>query len=258
MMLLLQKIRKTIQFVEEFDEKTHATITINEQPRITELSNEMSMNIDISSPMEIIRILRACDSQIFSGWQNYPNIYDLIPTISNIITKSSNILSDCTNNRIILSGSGTSGRLGFIISRCFNEYLKSINKYPCFDYCHAGYDPALLTSIELPEDDPKTGVKDLLNATKNIKGTILLIGITCGLSAPYVGGQIEYAMNKPNFITVLIGFNPIQLSRNTKVEKWDGKTFKDIALQFNELTKNYNTNCFILNPICGPETITGI
>jgi len=46
------------------------------------------------------------------------------------------------------------------------------------------------------------------------KERVLFIGITCGLSAPYVAGQLDYCMNNLDVFTpVLLGFNPITLSR---------------------------------------------
>ncbi len=54
---------------------------------------------------------------------------------------------------------------------------------------------------------------------------MLFVGITCGLSAPYVAGQIAYSMAQPNFSTVLIGFNPTELARNAPVENWDQTCF---------------------------------
>eukprot|EP01083_Nonionella_stella_P071002 190373_1 len=246
--------------------------TKHNAPRITESANEMSMNIDTSSPVQILRILRTCDAQIFSGWHAFENIYDFIPIISIIIRHCKGILSDTINNRVILSGSGTSGRLAWVISRAFNQYLTQQNYSLCFDYCISGYDKALLTSQALPEDDPTNGLQDLLDRTKNAK-KVLLIGITCGLSAPYVGGQIEYAMKQDNYITVLMGFNPAHGSRNRPVEKWIGKTFRQMCLKFNanspkpsdfiDINDENNTHYqqlpsqILLNPILGPEPITG-
>lgn len=45
------------------------------------------------------------------------------------------------------------------------------------------------------------------------KERVLYIGITCGLSAPYVAGQLQYCMDNPQFIPVLVGFNPENLAR---------------------------------------------
>ena len=46
------------------------------------------------------------------------------------------------------------------------------------------------------------------------KERVLYIGITCGLSAPYVAGQLDYCMDNPGVFTpVLLGFNPVSLAR---------------------------------------------
>lgn len=251
------------------DVSTTSTHHTQESPRITELPNELSHDIDIASPIEILRILRSCDAQIFSGWKHYPNLYDFIPILHVIIDHLQDILSDTEHNKVILSGCGTSGRLGWVISRAFNEYLSSIDLTPCFDYCVSGYDKALLTSRELYEDDPIIGVQDLIDRTRNAS-KVLLIGITCGLSAPYIGGQIEYAlksMNKDKFITVLMGFNPSELSRNTFCEKWNGTTFRDVCTRiyaqspkiddFDNIKFDGKNHQILLNPILGPEAITG-
>ena len=46
--------------------------------------------------------------------------------------------------------------------------------------------------------DPIAGAKDLQEITQDA-GHVILFGITCGLSAPYVAGQIDYAMNQVSF-----------------------------------------------------------
>ena len=80
-------------------------------------------------------------------------------------------------------------------------------------------------------------------------------------------------MKQENYITVLMGFNPANLSRNRSVEKWNGTTFRDICLKLNKNSPkpsdimdidDENNPYFqklprqiLLNPIFGPETITG-
>jgi len=40
------------------------------------------------------------------------------------------------------------------------------------------------------------------------------VGITCGLSAPYVAGQLDFCMEHlDRFVPVLIGFNPVDAAR---------------------------------------------
>lgn len=43
---------------------------------------------------------------------------------------------------------------------------------------------------------------------------VLFIGITCGMSASFVAGQLDYCLqNLDRFTPVLIGFNPSYLAR---------------------------------------------
>ena len=96
-------------------------------------------------------------------------------------------------------------------------------------------------------------------------------GITCGLSAPYVAGQIAHSMAQANHVTVLVGFNPVALARNVPIEKWhrtcaevgsrcdvrrcvsEEQVFTDLAEQQARHTQRH----FVLNPIVGPEPVTG-
>lgn len=138
-----------------------------------------------------------------------------------------------------MSGCGTSGRIAYLCTRTFNRVLKVLGKPPCFKYLISGGDKSLIMSMELPEDDPITGMNELIEITKG-KDKVLFIGITCGISSPYVLGQISYAMQHPeNFITVLMGFNPVSLSRNTQIELWD-KTCRQVAQELEKLAKMNN------------------
>jgi N-acetylmuramic acid 6-phosphate (MurNAc-6-P) etherase len=102
-----------------------------------------------------------------------------------------------------------------------------------------GGDQSLVISNELPEDDPHAGEADLRALVAGCDRVLFVgtcvcplfisahpfPGITCGLSAPYVAGQIAYSMQQPNFTTVLMGFNPVSLARNAPVENWDATCF---------------------------------
>lgn len=118
---------------------------------------------------------------------------------------------------------------------------------------HFDYFSALVTSIEACEDDPVIGAAELQRVTESFE-RVLFIGITCGLSAPFVGGQLEYCLDNPQkFTPVLIGFNPVSMARKIQVPKWPNqKTFYDIASRM-EAT----SGALIINPIIGPEPISG-
>lgn len=83
---------------------------------------------------------------------------------------------------------------------------------------------------------------------------VLFIGIKCGLSAPFVGGQLEHCLDNPQkFTPVLIGFNPVSMARRTHVPKWpNNRTFHDIASRM-ETTQG----ALVINPVIGPEPISG-
>ena len=51
----------------------------------------------------------------------------------------------------------------------------------------------------LNQDDPNTGRKEL-EAVVAGQPRAVFIGITCGISAPYVLGQVEWAMRQPQCV----------------------------------------------------------
>ena len=227
-----------------------------ERKPITEQSNPKSENIDVSSPEDIVNILANCDDELFEGFDSSQGLFqeDVLKSIESVATIVSDLLYTPNESCIILSGCGTSGRLAFMVCSTFNVKLKALNSKPCFKYLIAGGDEALFTSQEAFEDDPGTGKADLMKAIAG-KRRIVYIGITCGLSAPYVGGQIEYSIQHKDTITpVLIGFNPTSRARDNRVEKWD-KTFRDICMDLE--TEQSQGHAFIINPVIGPEPITG-
>ena len=112
---------------------------------------------------------------------------------------------------------------------------------------------ALVTSIEACEDDPVAGAAELRSATEGFE-RVLFIGITCGVSAPFVGGQLEYCLdNLQKFTPVLMGFNPVAMARQIQVPKWkNNRTFHDIATRMAATPQ-----AIVINPIIGPEPISG-
>lgn len=97
----------------------------------------------------------------------------------------------------------------------------------------------------------------------------MYIGITCGLSAPFIGAQIDWILDQEQqekFVSVLMGFNPISVARNVPVENWN-KTVYQVVQRLHQAsttgTKNSRDskknlgNHFILNPVYGPEPISG-
>lgn len=94
--------------------------------------------------------------------------------------------------------------------------------------------------------------------------SVLLIGITCGFSAPYVGGMISQALDdayvntsdqfviscrssgKSTFVS-LMGFNPCELASKATFPNWKCN-FLDVV--------NRMDQTFVLNPVCDHPLIT--
>ena len=97
--------------------KSTATTTAASSLRITESRNELTTDIDVIDSNGIIRVLRNCDAQLFSGYREYENIFE-IKDMDNVI----NVLVDVynTNGVVFVSGAGTSGRLAHFVCCNFN------------------------------------------------------------------------------------------------------------------------------------------
>ncbi|KAK7101181.1 glucokinase regulatory protein-like [Littorina saxatilis] len=229
---------------------------LNTDQPITERTNPLSANIDILAPLDIVSTLQACDEEIFNGWRDFQGLFDerIQSNLSKIMEVAVDVLNDADRSVIIFSGCGTSGRLAFITARTFNSHLRHLGITECYQYIMAGGDRALFTSQEAVEDDPLLGAKILKQLSED-KVRVLYFGITCGLSAPFIAGQLDYCLKHlDRFTPVLLGFNPAHLARNMPIEKWD-KTFLQVVQRLEEAEAKGQG--FILNPVVGPEPITG-
>ncbi|XP_061072052.1 glucokinase regulatory protein isoform X2 [Conger conger] len=232
------------------------------EPRlpVTEKSNPRTRELDRARPEQLVRSLRDCDSEIFQhlwgGGAGYQGLYSdsIVQTIVHVAKKVEDILKNPEGRLIVLSGCGTSGRLAYLLATSFNRLLTGLKKERVLAYIIAGGDKALLTSQEAPEDDPQLGALNLEQVCTG-KSRVLFIGISCGLSAPFVAGQLDFCMNHLDVFTpVLLGFNPVDMARNEPVPGW-ALTFRAVAERMLEMQKTHRA--FIINPAVGPEPISG-
>lgn len=220
---------------------------MNKARSITETPNFLSADIDLATPAEIVRILRQADAQIFAGYLGYPGLFDsaTIELLARLAERAARTLAS-PKGRIVISGAGTSGRLAMFTARVFNAVCPG----KPFRYLIAGGDAALLEAQEGAEDDPVQGIADLNRVTADADD-IFYVGVTCGLSAPYIAGQLEDMLKREHCFGVLLGFNPVELARNTPIEDWHG-SFRDEAIRTADAP-----NAAVLNPVLGPEPVTG-
>eukprot|EP00698_Gefionella_okellyi_P024996 TRINITY_DN9008_c0_g1_i1.p1 TRINITY_DN9008_c0_g1~~TRINITY_DN9008_c0_g1_i1.p1 ORF type:complete len:586 (+),score=112.21 TRINITY_DN9008_c0_g1_i1:16-1773(+) len=228
---------------------------------VTEHSNELTNELDTVDAIGVVRILRSADSQVFSGWRHFPGLFDqqiadAVNASSDLVTEAIRASNSGRKSAIVLLGCGTSGRVAFLCARGCNIALKAAGYAPCFTYMLGGGDDALVLSIEQPEDDP-TSCTAALEVLARENDNVVVIGISCGLSAPLVAGALLYTMQRPDkFATIAIGFNPAELSRNAPVEGWD-RTCRDVYSQIAVAWKERRDRVVLLAPIVGPEPVAG-
>nr|XP_028581257.1 glucokinase regulatory protein isoform X1 [Podarcis muralis] len=227
---------------------------------ITEKSNPITRELDKADAAQIVQLLRDCDAEIFQeddeALVNYKRLYSesVLKTMVDIIAKVQEVLKEPDNTLIVLSGGGASGRMGFLMAVSFNILLKGLGQLPQYTYIIAGGDRSLVASLEGPEDSALLGIEDLKKVCEG-KKKVIFFGISCGLSAPYVAGQLDFCMNNLDiYVPVLVGFNPVTMARTDKIEGFHS-TFRQVAERMEKLQETHQA--FILNPAVGPEGLTG-
>ncbi|XP_077441222.1 glucokinase regulatory protein [Vanacampus margaritifer] len=225
---------------------------------VSEKSNPLTRDIDRASPNRIARMLRSCDAEMFR--QETASTYQtllcdkVVKTMLEVAGMVELILKEPEDSLVVLSGCGTSGRLAFLVVSGFNKALKEMNHSQVYAYIIAGGDRALLSSQEAPEDDPHLG-KLCLKKVCEGKKRVLFIGISCGLSAPFVAGQLEFCLRHLEVFTpVLIGFNPAHQAWNEPTTNCEF-TFLTVVQRMQVLAKS--RKAFLINPSVGPEAISG-
>ncbi|XP_053565412.1 glucokinase regulatory protein isoform X2 [Bombina bombina] len=227
---------------------------------ITEKSNPITRELDKADPNQLVQLLRDCDAEIFQEEDvailNYQRLYSesILKTVGDIAKSVQEILKTPDDGLVVLSGCGASGRLALLLANSFNRLLKGLHITPCYTYIISGGDRSLVTSQEAYEDHPLLGAEELEKVCEG-KKKVVFIGITCGLSAPFIAGQLDFCMrNLDVFVPVLVGFNPVSMARNDTIEGWHS-TFRQVAEHMQNLQDTQRV--FILNPAVGPEAISG-
>eukprot|EP01130_Rhizamoeba_saxonica_P017464 TRINITY_DN8478_c0_g1_i1.p1 TRINITY_DN8478_c0_g1~~TRINITY_DN8478_c0_g1_i1.p1 ORF type:complete len:596 (+),score=89.39 TRINITY_DN8478_c0_g1_i1:77-1864(+) len=232
--------------------------------RITEQSNSLSLSIDVASTLGKVRILRQSDQQLFGGYTSYPSIYepavlDHLQAFNDTVTQL--VKTSSSKVRVVVTGCGTSGRIGYMVARSF-QLLAEHEGYQnriSFHYLHAGDDEALLISNELPEDDANLGITKLIQFTEVEPDTpVAFIGISCGLSAAWVLGQVAYACsNREQYpVVMMVGCNPVnQAPNHTPINiNFCNKSVTSRMLLLDLIS---NQGLLMVSLIVGPEAVTG-
>jgi N-acetylmuramic acid 6-phosphate (MurNAc-6-P) etherase len=216
----------------------------------TERTNPLCGNLDGAlPPLEFLRCLRAADLQMYAGFECETSLFSpaIIKAVNIAVDDAAEVIR--RGGCIALSGCGTSGRIAFLIARRFERLLHR----RVVDYVIAGGDSALLLSDELPEDDPRLGAADMERAVRGRPAYV--IGVTCGLSAPYVAGQLADAVSS-GLPCAAIGFNPAELARDTAVPLcWPSGKTDSVRGVIHAMTLAHRAS--LINPVIGPEPVAG-
>jgi len=141
---------------------------------------------------------------------------------------------------VVITGAGTSGRLAV--------HAAALSGHPRIVGLLAGGLGAFFRAREGVEDAPADGIACLREALAGSR-QFVLIGISCGLSAAWVAGQVYEALGYPDATAAVIGFNPLDDASSRPLPGLD-TSFRDLL----GVLEDRET---LLNPIIGPEPIAG-
>ena len=247
---LLNEILKSPTFPEPFREIIYRTelhsLRMAGVPsvRVTELANPLTVHLDVATPEEFVRLLASSDAQLFSGFGGLPGLFssEVASAAAHCTSAVAAALSH-PRGRVIFAGCGTSGRLAHFLAGTFNNWLlrSGVDGPPRFSYILAGGDPALVIPAENIEDDPVQARADLdaWETKESSSGDVrsaptVLFGISCGLSATFVGALLEAALDRASnghgraYFAVAVGFNPIDAVGTVRVARWLPSTFHGV------------------------------
>ena len=188
-------------------------------PRITEKRNPRTANIDLASPIEIVDLIAAEDARVPEAVRSQRE------QIARAIEEAEATFR--RGGRLFYVGAGTSGRLGVLdASECPPTF--SVPPTMVVGIIAGGYG-ALVKSAEGAEDDVNAGMAAM--DTAEVTKRDVVVGIAASGTTPYVRAALGKAQT--------LGAKTVLLSCSTPP-----KVLSD-------------TCDVIINPITGPEVITG-
>ncbi len=202
----------------EFNEKDRIGGELGMRLLTTEARNPASERIDTLSPLEIVQLMNSEDAKVADAvGLEAPAIAQAIEVIAERLR---------AGGRLVYIGAGTSGRLGVLDA---TECPPTFNTQPSMvvGLIAGGY-TALTQAVEGAEDHPEFAVTDLQQL--NYCRDDVLVGIATSGRTPYVIGGLQYARS-------LGGFT--------------------IGISCNEQSEMTTSADLMINPIVGPEVISG-
>ncbi len=214
----------------------------------TEMPNPITSDLDRAGPGEMVRLFGRCERELFHGPEGGPAGGLFHEEVVERLASAVRLLRESLPGKIVLSGAGTSGRLAFYLARAFGPRLGEAGGevIPLL----AGGDLALVKAVEEAEDDVEGARRRAREALAG-RGKALFLGITCGLSAPSVGGGLLEAFGREGTSIILLGTNRPERARLLDLDG-KGTTLRDLAFRVES-----SPRACLLAPLVGGEAVTG-
>jgi len=158
-------------------------MTINLEKLATEQRNPNTLEIDLVSTLEMVRLINAEDQRVALAVEAVlPQIAEAVDCIAEQLKQG---------GRLVYVGAGTSGRLGILdASECPPTFRADPNQVIGLI---AGGDQAIRRAVEGAEDSREQGAQALTAIAFTAKD--VLVGLAASGRTPYVIGALEYANN---------------------------------------------------------------
>ena len=190
--------------------------------RVTELASPLTQGLELLDAAGALRCLCANDALLFAGYGGLPGLLDAatLDSAAGLCASMRAALAHPAGH-VVFAGCGTSGRLAHFHATSLNAAWAAggggARAQPPFSYILAGGDAALVLPQEAAEDSPSAALAALAaweaRHCPAPHAPIVLLGVTCGLSAPFVFALLEAALGKPpggaEWTPAVLGFNPI-------------------------------------------------
>ncbi len=213
---------------------------------VTEQRNPATNNFDQLSIGDAIRTMRHVEGEILYGCDGATGLISVAEEISALADRIVDDIRGGRINRLCLSGSGTSGRLCYITSvLCQQIFGTEVVQYNI----NGGLSAFVKSRVGI-EDSFTKGTEEIARLSED-ECSSALIAISCGLSAPYVAGQLGSAVERLRGPVVAMGFNPRYMARR-EVRARDHISFSQ-TLDACSAYPHFS----VLDPVVGPEAIAG-
>ncbi|CAM2070651.1 SIS domain-containing protein [Sulfidibacter corallicola] len=214
--------------------------------RMTEMDHPHTSRLDRVPTIEALNLLADADRELFGSdaWGAGLLDPDFLAGLEALWRRIHDTLRK-PGGRVVFGGAGTSGRLAL---QCAATSGK-----PQVHGLLAGGMAAYFRAREGVEDSPAAGHADLVPYLAD-PGPAVYVGITCGLSAAYVAGQVAACLDRPDTTVAVLGFT----SPGTAVDRpltglgRHGDSFRALLATMQEMP-----DAFVLTPAIGPEPLTG-